>query len=388
MAHADRARRSPLLALGLLTTATAACAALVGLPDVPDVPVDAGMDAQGDTDAAGDAKAGCALTAPPPRPGADDPSTDTEQTFVVAMRALDFGIRTDGGPGPSLGYDLDHVATCCLSAPESCVPAAGAAHCDGDGGVDNSGGLLLANLARVAPSFSQDTINQRMATGLYSLLFQVTHYNGTPNDPQVTVGVLPSRGIAPRDGTDAAAPPIWDGTDTWTIDKDFVLGNPNQIPITPGRFDANAYVSNGVLVATIDFPLSLGVTAGNSVVVSLRGGVVTGRVEDAGAGRFRVAEAQLAGRWGSRALLGELPNVFVLGAFVCPGTSTYAQLKDLICKAADVTNDPTHDGVGATCDALSVALGFVAEPALAGRVLAPTPRPVNCRDAGPDDCPP
>jgi hypothetical protein len=379
--RADAARTSAKAALAFATLAGAgACAALVGLPDVPDV-ADAGIvDAAGD---AADASPACPSTVPPARPAADDPSKDGEQTFLVAMRTLDLGFHADGGPPLPLGYDLDHVATCCQAAPESCVSATGTTHCDGEGGVDNSGGQLIANLQQVAPTFSEGEVNKRLETGIYTVLFQVQHYNGTANDTQVAVGVLASRGI---DGPpDAAAPPKWDGTDVWTVDSDYVI-NPDAGPIAPGRFDGQAYVAGGVLVAAIDFPMSLGASSGNRVVVSLTGGVVTARVVGAGGGTYRLESAQLAGRWSTHAILAELPSVYTLGAFICPDTATYASLKPLICKAADLTAYGTRDHTGATCDALSVSFGFTAFPAQLGRVVPPAPRPKNCPDAGPDDC--
>jgi hypothetical protein len=361
-----------------------ACAALVGLPDVPE-PAAIGSNDAGDAEAEAPADP-CARRAPP-RPTADDPSSDPDQSFVVAMRAVDFGVRVDGGPRPLFGYDLDGVSTCCRDAPESCIPATGTRHCDEEGGIDNSASDLLSSLALVAPEFSQEGVNRRIAQGLYTILFQVQHYNGTPNDRSVTVGVLSSRGIESQSSPDASTPPAWDGNDAWTVDSDFILGSPDASPLVPGRFDARAYVSGGVLVASIDFPISLGVSGGNTVVVSLTGALVTAQVVDAGAGRYRLERGQIAGRYATRALLGELPNVYALGAFICPGTATHAQLESLICKAADVNADPARDRTGAACDALSLGFGFTSDPARAGRVVKPPKRPVNCPDAAVQECP-
>jgi hypothetical protein len=380
----DAARRGAPVAIAIATlAATGACAALVGLPDVPDLPV-----ARSDADASDGSADGaegslCPPTTPPARPASDDPSSNGEQTFIVAMRTLDMGFPPDGGSPVAHGYDLDHVATCCQAAPESCVSGTATAHCDGDGGIDNSGGQFVADIQKVAPAFSDTEVSQHFETGLYTVLFQVQHYNGTANDTQVTVGVLASHGI---DGPpDAATPPKWDGTDTWTVDSDDVF-DPSARPITPGRFDSHAYVAGGVLVGAVDFPMSLGASGGSRLVVSLTGTVVTANVVAGGGGTFRFEGAQVAGRWSTHAFLAELPSIYAFGAFICRSTNTYATLKPLICKAADVTGDPSLDRTGATCDALSLAFGFTAFPAQFGRVLPPAPRPQNCPDAGPDDC--
>ena len=135
------------LALGTAAAAVA-CAAIVGLPDVPDVE-DGGVSDASAADAV-EAASPCARYAPPPPPAADDPSDVSELAFVAAMRTLDFGTRLDAGTSSPYGYDLDHVFTCCQGAPESCASATGTTHCDADGGLDNSGGQLLASLAQVA----------------------------------------------------------------------------------------------------------------------------------------------------------------------------------------------------------------------------------------------
>lgn len=377
--------RSFARAVPVLSSLSAiACAALVGLPDVPD-PAATGAGDAGDAGLEA-AREPCPRNAPP-RPTTDDPSSDPEQSFVVAMRAVDFGVRVDGGPRPSFGYDLDGVSTCCENAPESCVPATGTKHCDEEGGTDNAASDLLSSLALVAPEFSQENVNRRIEQGLYTILLQVQHYNGTENDRAVTVGVLSSRGIESQSSPDASTPPAWDGNDVWTVDSDFVLGSPDASPIVPGRFDARAYVAGGVLVAAIDFPISLGVSGGNTIVVSLTGAMITAKIVEAGAGRYRLERGQIAGRYATRTLIGELPNAYVLGSFICPTTATYEQLRSLICKAADVTADPARDRTGAACDALSLGFGFTSDPALTGRVVKPPKRPVNCPDAGVQECP-
>jgi hypothetical protein len=377
----DAARRGAPAAIAIaILIATGACAALIGLPDVPDLPATVAGDGSAD---AAEASSLCRLATAPPPPASDDPSSNGEQSFIVALRGLDMGFPPDGGVPVPHGYDLDHVATCCQGAPESCVSATATPHCDGEGGIDNSGGQLIADLQKVAPTFSDTAVNYHIENGLYTVLFQVQHYNGTANDTQVTIGVLASHGM---DGPPDAAPtPKWDGTDKWTVDSDYVF-DPDAQAVTPGTFDSHAYVAGGVLVASLDFAIALGGSGGNLVIVSLTAGVLTANVVGAGGGTFRLEGAQVAGRWSSRALLAELPWIFAFGAFICPNTNTYATLKPLICKAADLAGEPFRDGTGAPCDALSLAFGFSALPAQVGRILPPAPRPKNCPDAGPDDC--
>jgi hypothetical protein len=349
----------------------------------PDVAVETGGNEAAPD--APDAPAPCPEVFPPPRPAADDPSNADNQTFIVALHTLDLGIRTDGGAAPLYGYDLDQVYTCCDGGLPSCkAPVAGNTHCDELGGRDNSGGQLIGDLGLLDPGqFNSDTISQQLQQGLYTILVQVQDYNGQPNDTQVVAALYASGGIEPAG--DAAAVAKWDGTDVWAIDQSFVLGAPDASPILPNHYDAHAYVSGGVLVMQVAFPISLGSSA-TGITISLTGGVITGSVVPSG-GTFKLANGQLAGRWNASGMLQAVQALTLGGAPVCPGTVYYVGVKSQICAAADIMTDLTQDNKGATCDALSVAFGFTADPAHIGDVLGTQPRTPSCStDAAPDDC--
>lgn len=324
------------------------------------------------------APATCPLAVPAAPPAASDPSNDEERSFVVAVRTLDLQGDADGGTAPR--YDLDGVSTCCQGAGPSCTSST--PHCDADGGVDNAFATLIADLGAVSPSFSETTINELLAAGAFSFLLQIQHYNGTPNDTSLTVGAFVSRGL---DGEDGGVP-RWEGSDEWTVDTTYVLGSPESRPVVPGRFDAHAYVTDGVLVASFDYDLLIGSASGNGVLVSTTGGRIVARVVANADGSFSLVDGVLSGRWSTHALLAEIPSIYTLGAFLCATTSTYQQLKPLLCATADIrTTRALDDGSGA-CDALSIEVGFRAEPARIGRPVAPQPRPNNCPDASADDC--
>jgi hypothetical protein len=337
----------------------------------------------------GEAASPCAETFPPLLPSADDPSDAGDQTFLTALHTLDLGLQIDGGAPPLYGYDLDHVYTCCMGAPASCTPPiVGSQHCDEDGGRDNAGGQLLANFALLAPTvFNADAISQRLQKGTYSILIQIQHYNGQLNDTQVTAALYASSGIDA--GGDAAAPlATWNGTDVWTVDDSFVL-NGDASPTLPTHFDVHAYVTGGVLVMQVNFPLSLGSSSTSNLTLDLTGGVLAARIVPVGDGTYRLQDGQLAGRWSASSILAALPSLTFLGQPVCPGSSTYTGIKQQICQAADITADPGSDNKGTTCDALSVALGFTADPALMGSVVTAGSFPSLCGDGAPpppDDC--
>ena len=351
---------------------------------------DAGADGVAVDAAAGDARDGardsgpgpCPLVEPPAKPAMDDPSDAGDQTFVVALHTIElFG---DGGAAEPIGYDLDKVFTCCDGGPESCKAiVTGATHCDDLGGRDNSGGQLLSTLASLDPSqFNTSSISNRLQTGQYSILMQILHYNGQPNDTQVTAGLYASLGVP----GDAGA--LWNGQDSWSLDQSFVV-TPDASPILPTHFDGNAYVSGGTLVIHVNFPITIGATSGSTFSINLTAGVLTGVLTPESNGTYALKAGQIAGRWNISDLLVALQSINYLGMPICQGTSTYTFIKSQICQYADIMTDPTLDLTGASCNAISLGVAFTADPALLGAVNAPIVKNGQCGDAAPtpDNCP-
>jgi hypothetical protein len=334
----------------------------------------------------------CPEVFPPAAPAADDPSDAGDQTAVLALHTLDLGIDYEGGAPPAIGYDLDSVYTCCDAGAESCKAASvGATHCDEAQGRDNSGEQLLSSLASLdSNEFNDTTISERLQAGAYSILIQLLHYNGQPNDTQVTAALYASDGIQP-DG-DAAVAAKWDGTDVWTVDDGFVV-SPDASPPLPTHFDANAYVSNGTLVMHVDFPISLGTSGTGSLSITLTSGVITATVGPSQPpGTFHLTNGVIAGRWNISNLLGSLQSLDLTfggtSQALCRGTSTYSFIKQQICAHADIMTDYTKDKTGATCDALSIGFAFSADPALMGAVTSAGTKGTLCGDGGDDDAAP
>jgi hypothetical protein len=325
---------------------------------------------------------------PPDKPTADDPSDAGDQTFVVALHTLDLGLTLDAGSPPPIGYDLDHVFTCCEAGVESCKAAkTGATHCDEPEGRDNSGEQLLASLAALPSSpFNASSINQRLQQGAYSIILQIAHYNGRANDTQVTAALYGSLGIQ---AVGDAAPPLaaWDGGDVWSLDSDFVV-QADASPILPTHFDSTAYVANGRLVMHVSFPITLGTSTTGSLAISLTAGVITGTIEPVGS-TYRIGDGVIAGRWNVADLLGSIQYLSLGNNPICRGNGTYSFIKGLICQYADIMTDPTQDKTGTTCDALSIGFAFTTDPANMGNAGAPAQRVSGCDagpDAGLDDC--
>lgn len=331
---------------------------------------DAGTDTGGDVVDAG--PTGCGHAKPPSRPGADDPGgADTE--FVAAATSIDFGL--DGGVASS--FDLDDRCTC--PDVESCKPQPGASkHCDDDAGRDNTGGPLLGKFVALSSDFDPNGINTRMTKGSSTLLFRIRHWNGMPNDTSVELAIFLSSGTAPLNDAGDSPPPKHDGSDVWSVDTASVIGGVAP-PFVAAYVDGNAYVSGGVVVATVDFPLTLGGAYVGSFI-SLSGARIVGTLEKHAAG-YVVQDARVVGRWGSRNLLTGMQvakDPLNKTQYLCGTNLTYQTIKSEICKSADLATTPQNDNTGAACDAMSLVLSFQSEPAQLG-----PPVPVPASDAGP-----
>jgi hypothetical protein len=312
----------------------------------------------------GDAGSSCAHAAPPARPATDDPA-DADIEFVSVVDNLDFGL--DGGVG---GYDLDRTCTC--PDPESCTPAANAPqHCDRAGGRDNSGGALLATFAQLSAQFDPSGVNNTIQSGRGSLLMRVSGYNGAANDTSVRLGVFISNGTVPLlDDAGTNPTPLHDGTDTWGVDPASLIGTPP--PYVASHEDGSAYVSGGVLVGSVDFPLGIGLAFGQDFL-QLHGAYVTATVIQTAHG-YALQGGMIAGRWDTRNLLTAMQvakDPFDKSVYLCGSDPTYQAIKKSICQAADIARVVQNDNTGAPCDAISLAVGFDTEPALFGGVLPP-----------------
>ncbi len=378
------------VAFGILAAAILAvgCAELLGLDGLKDR-VDGGSD--GGSDALGEGSvpeaSACALKHPPLPPAQDDPSDASVELFNV-VREIKFA-----GPdaAATYGYDIDDIDTCCLNAPESCVPPVVAnKHCDEEGGVDNRGGESLQSILSVGiGGLNQESLNDALDGGAFSLGIAVEAYNGQPNDTQVVVAAFVSSGTVDADGG-YLHQAKWDGNDVWSIEQASTPGGTDDAGIPyPFNFDAKAYVTNGTVVAHMTFPFVIGSGTGTGAVTTLTNAVMSGQlVPDNGS--FRIDNAQLSGRVRLTdlfSMMHGLPNPFAPGTFMCPGTNAYDYAKPLVCELADINADPSLDSTGAPCDAISFSAGFTMYRAQPGLVVNPGNSPSPCLDASAEQCP-
>jgi hypothetical protein len=364
-----------LAVLGALAMA-ASCESVAGLdqdfraaPDAGPPPTDAG--------AAGDAEAGPGVCVPatyPDPPGIPDDGNDVGP-LTVAVYSIDLG-----DTGNAVGYDLDHVCTCIDDGGPSCAGRAStlSTYCDVGEGVDNQFGKIVTMLEIAIPGFDSAAYSMKAQDGTWSLLVQVTGYNGEKDDPTVQVAIYPCSGL----GTT----PKWDGTDSWPILQTAVDADGGAAYASNG-----AYVSDQTLVATVpSVPIQLGGTK-QTLTITLSGAVLTGKLVESN-GSWRLIQATLAARI-------HLSDFFQAistyrdntGTPLCTdGGFIYSSLKTQVCNSADVLADPTQP-ISTTCDSISFGMGFTANAALLGPIVMPPALTAGCppaTDPANDSCSP
>lgn len=328
---------------------------------------DAGPDAGADADADGPVTTACMRTTypPPPDPG-DGVSVDP---IVVALRSIYMG----DGADPLPGFDLDFTCTCFEGAGETCTTKNAKPQCDGEGdgqgGVDNAAALLFQLVVDNLGSgyFGSKYYSESAELGGWSLLIRLSDYNGAPNDPAVTVSLFVSPGL------EAGMVPVWDGTDAWPISADSV--GPAGDVSDPLYVSNGGYVAGGVLVATLPSATIRFSGGASTISVRLRGGVLSGRLVFDAAGA-RLTEGVLAGRWSEEDVFASLSTFRGQGGLlICTNSLYYQPVKSRVCSARDILTDAILPA-STPCDALSIGIGFEADPAQLGPVVPaaePTP---------------
>ncbi len=355
----------------------------------------------------------------PAAPLADDPDGAGSYTGFMVMQSVDVGANPDAGPVlpgsdastplPPIGFDLDNNCTCCndpttpaCQTMGSCINTYAFASpvCDDGAGRDH----VALNLFRVLPNASE-AANAGMRAGQFSILLQISGYNGTPNDTSVTVALYVSNGVeGVQDG--GAVTLKHDGTDLWTVDTHWLeaMGRENVPDGTecngtttcqPSYATNNAYVAGGVLVAfpPAQLPLTFGYHANfGGALMTLNDAVISGTMQKATAGgQWGIANGSISGRWPSAQLLGNLASLPVDGSadgspsYLCKTDPTagnlYLGVKGYVCGQQDIASQQALDNTSAACDALSMSFGFGAEPALISTVYSVPPPPGGCTSA-------
>ncbi|MFO0741073.1 MAG: hypothetical protein U0270_34560 [Labilithrix sp.] len=354
-----------------------------GTRDVPDA-------AEASVTPGKDSGRACTPTRLPERPpGVDDQISVPLPTFAFESLRVDTHGGPDAGGAIPTGIDQDDRCTC--PETESCVRRGDAAlTCDGKGGEDNAMSELFNSVNRGIPLFPQTFATDRIHNGFFTILVDVLGWNGTDNDPAVTVTLRLSQQIDEKKVDGGFPPPKFDGTDVWTVDPDSVAGGVESIDrdcrvpadsyrCIPRVRDDSAFVRDGLLVARprfdakADGPVKITVRAGlGDIDFELFEHTLTGRLvrgEDGGVARL---DGELTGRVLVTNVLRTLGNLEDFTSEdkspVCRNPALLTVARSSVCNTPDLAA-PGKDNTGASCDHISVAMSFSGRPAIVSRIF-------------------
>ncbi|UQA56424.1 hypothetical protein [Polyangium aurulentum] len=294
-----------------------------------------------------------------------------DETFVVALKTLRLQEIAGADAGP-LGLDLDRFCTCETEGP-SCIAPMGqpdGGSCDGIEGRDNAVEGLFTQLAGALNKQDMGAFYSEFAgKGVWSVLFRVRGYNGQPNDDQVRLDWYVSGGFG--------AQPLWDGTDAWPIAAKSLPPGSTDLE-QPRYFDPKAYVTDGVLVASL--PEGAVMLGGGLTNIELRltTGTLMARIQKGADGRYSLVDSLLAMRI-------KIEDVFLMlssfrneeGHAFCTDDLLWSQIiKRNICLAPDIQAGAPEPNK--PCNAVSFSMGFDAYPAQLGALVPDPPPPPGC----------
>jgi hypothetical protein len=317
----------------------------------------------------------------PPAPPAAGVAGDGDGT-VLALKKWYFGDTTRAGAADpaawkKFGYDLDGLKSTRTSS-NHCKLVEGASDSvktDGDDGIDNSfGPNLLPILVDVTPNFST-AINDNINAGVFAMIIGVETVGSGADYVNLPAAIY--------FGADREAAPAWDGNDVWPLYCDLLTdckdtgttqlegGNQSKVKFPNSYMSGRTWVSGPgsnvtvtLAVGGVTFSINIAkavitadMAAGNA---SATNGVIAGVIETE---QVVSTVAQMAGR---------------ISTGLCDG-SALDGVKASIRKASDIMKDGTQDP-NATCNGISVGLGFDMQAVKLGEVLdntPPTPDPCD-----------
>lgn len=328
-----------LVGVAFAPLAWLACNALAGITE-PNVVDGAGV---------------CTHSRPPLPPNGVDTG---DGGLAIAIRHMSFGEISAGEmKPPAPGYDLDGVCTC--PGDPSCAPLlAGFSSCDLGNGADNAFLGLYANYSSI---LGMEEVNDRIGNGGFGFLITLEGYNGLPDDPVVRVSFLSSTWSLVHP---AGTFPTWTGTDEWGVDSvSYVDAS------VPRAVDPTAYVSNGVLVASLPSVALLLLMSGIPMRFEVTEASLTGRLSIADGGLYSLAEGQFTGRIPIESMLSVVASLPMLGqGSLCASAYGYSAVRAEVCKRADILR---HQGgaPAASCDAMSFVFAFDGVQAVQGAAI-------------------
>jgi hypothetical protein len=314
----------------------------------------------------------------PPEPGPAKPADGPGQVYAVSKLFLGEtnrdGTQNKANGWKQYGYNLDgRIST--TASTDVCKPNAGAApsvpYPDGDQGIDNSFGKnILPTILGLEPAPSTsitDSINEGSFTVMLSL-------EGLGPDPDYNPMTTQLYG-----GADLGAPPAWDGNDMWPVIPELLAGDMtditrSQVVFPESYLVGNTWVSGSKGTVTLNLAIQ-----GYSLSLTIAAALISMDLNESHA---EATNGTIAGVLETEVLITELQKV--VGGFqpsLCEGP-TIEGILNQIRQASDIMKDGTQNP-NATCDGISIGIGFEALPVQLGAIAPPAPpSPDPCAGTG------
>jgi hypothetical protein len=333
----------------------------------------------GDTSGTGAGAGDVELSKPPARPDGAGPG-DGADTTTIGVSALFLG-DTDrsGTKSPSawqgFGYDLDGVATVDVDGDgkitgadlegKNCAPVQSEANAknleDGPGGIDNSFGRnIVSFIGSVLPDPSNEA-TAAIEEGSFTIALEMetlgtgANYDPIPTSLYAAVGGDDGTWEIVPELLDASGEPLIKFPNAYVVDNTWVSGEPQTITLN-------------LAIAGVDLSLNI-----NNAVIAVK----------LNGDRSGGSDGVIAGVLETEALVREIGEVASVLAGdstegLCPGDTLFDSVMQTIRNASDIMKDGTQNA-GATCDGISIAIGFDAQTVVLGEVAEPSdPQPSSC----------
>jgi hypothetical protein len=337
-----------------------------------------GHGGQGASGSTGSSSSGTGTTAGSGGSGAGTPCGNGPGIVLAMNRLLLGDTDTNGTPNAQNGWkqyglNLDGL-TSTKDSTDLCKPAAGsspsAVYPDGNNGIDNSFGRnILPIFLGLAPDISAQA-NDAIQAGDGTLMLEIEGLGAGPGNCTAVSKLY--------EGARLGSPPLFDGTDIWPVAPQS-LQNPNDIESVKNVFLQSTIIDQFYRSGPeASFNLELVI---NDVTLKLP--ISHARFEmSLDADHARATGGMIAGIIETEALVAEIVNI--AGTFdqsLCdPNSPTLQSILNQMRQASDIMKDGTQDP-SATCDGISIGLGFDMRRVELGPIAPFTPPP-------PDPCGP
>ena len=310
-----------------------------------------------------------------PGPGKQPPDAPGEtgigptEDVAWAIDALFLG-ESDWAGNPSVdawqdyGYNIDGLLSTKLGA-NHCKPVVGASKAsvqtDGPGGVDNSFGKNITPFISTLQPDPSLEFTKAIADGDGTTMIRIRELSAAANQRDLWAAVYNGARLEN---------PQWDGKDVWDVyDSSFHNGDSDKprVVFPNSHVNGHAWVSGAR--GTVTMPSFM---QGVVMNLEIRNARFTMEMD---AARTRVLRGIISGVLDTEAYIEELHSV--AGGFdesLCDG-SLFDSIADQIRQASDIMADGTNGNPDATCDGISIGIGFTAKRVIVGEAVAMPPAP-------------